>query len=190
MDAYPAAHDAVADALIRGTTLGQNPLKVAADMRGALGVGLDRAFLIARTEELRAFRTASQATYRDAGVTQYKRMATMDDATCIGCLAADGIVQDNDEVFDAHPACRCTMVPIVPGAEVPEWKAAEEWFADQDRGTQLHIMGPGRLDAYESGAVSWSDLYTRRADDVWGGAIVPTNVSDLVMGGTPITQAA
>ena len=189
-DAYPAAHDAVADALIRGVTLGQNPAKVAAEMRDALGVGLDRAFLIARTEELRAFRTAAQDTYREAGVTQYKRMATMDDATCIGCLAADGTVQDNDEVFDAHPACRCTTIPIVPGAEDPTWKSSEEWFAEQDRATQLSIMGPGRLDAWESGAASWSDLSMRTTDDTWGGAIVPRPVSELVTGGTPVAQAA
>jgi SPP1 gp7 family putative phage head morphogenesis protein len=189
-DAYPAAHDAVADALIRGVTLGQNPLKVAAEMRDSLGVGLDRAFLIARTEELRSFRTAAQDTYREAGVTQYKRMATMDDATCIGCLAADGTVQDNDEVFDAHPACRCTTIPIVPGAEDPTWKSSEEWFAEQDRATQLSIMGPGRLDAWESGAASWSDLSMRTTDDTWGGAIVPRPVSELVTGGTPVAQAA
>lgn len=188
--AYPDVHAAVADALIRGVALGQNPIKVAADMRDALGVGLDRAFLIARTEELRAFRTAAQDTYREAGVTQYRRLATMDDRTCIGCLAADGTIQDNDEPMDEHVSGRCTMVPIVPGAEDPTWPSSEDWFKAQDRETQERIMGPGRLEAYESGAASWSDMFMRTDDATWGGAIVPTPLSDLVPGGMPGAKAA
>ncbi len=186
--AYPDVHEAIADALVRGVAIGQNPAKVAAGMRDALGVGLDRAFLIARTEELRAFRTAAQDTYREAGVTQYRRMATLDEATCIGCLAADGEISDNDEVFDAHPACRCTMVPIV-GEELT-WRSSEDWFNAQDHETQVAIMGPGRLEAYESGAASWSDMFMRTDDATWGGAIVPTPLSDLVPGGMPGAKAA
>ena len=189
-EAYPATHEAIADALIRGTALGQNPLKVAAGMRDALGIGLDRAFLIARTEELRAFRTSSQETYKAAGVTQYKRLDTQDDAVCIGCLAADGELQDTEEVYASHPGCRCTAVPIVPGADEPTWRSSEEWFAAQSRETQLTIAGPGRLEALESGAAEWRDLYSRREDDVWGPSIVPANVSDIASGETPGAQAA
>ncbi len=179
-ESYPQTADAIAQAIIDGVALGRSPEVVAREAAAAgLGIPLDRAFLIARTEELRAYRTASQMQYTAAGVTQYRRLATLDEATCIGCLAADGELMDNAEVFDAHPACRCTGVPIVEEATTPEWQSAEDWFNEQDSETQANIMGAGRLDAYESGAASWGDMWTRVDDPVWGGSIVPTNVRDL-----------
>ena len=180
-ESYPKTADAIAQRLIDGMALGKNPEVVAREAtRAGLGIPLDRAFLIARTEELRAYRTASQMQYTSAGITQYRRMATLDGATCIGCLAADGELMDNAEVFDAHPACRCTSIPIVEEATLPEWQSSEDWFNGQDAETQASIMGRGRLDAYESGTASWSDMWTRVDDPVWGGSIVPTNVSALV----------
>lgn len=178
-ESYPSTADAIAQRLISGVALGKNPEVIAREAAGGLGIGLDRAFLIARTEELRAYRTGSQMQYTAAGITQYRRLCTLDEATCIGCLAADGEVMDNADAFDAHPACRCTSVPIVEEATMPAWESSEDWFNRQDADVQASIMGPGRLDAYESGAASWSEMFTRIDDPVWGGSIVPTNVSEL-----------
>jgi SPP1 gp7 family putative phage head morphogenesis protein len=178
-EAYPATVDAIGQALVNGVALGQNPKLVARAMRDAAGIGLDRAFLVARTEELRAFRTATQAQYAAAGVTTYQRVSARDDRVCIGCLAADGEVFETEQSFDDHPACRCVAVCILPGENRAFQSTNESWFNAQDAATQTHIMGPGRLEAYESGAASWSDLWTRTDDPVWGGAIVPTPVSAL-----------
>jgi len=176
-ESYPATADAIGGALVEGVALGRHPSAVAQEMTEASAIGLDRAFLIARTEELRAHRTATQAQYIAAGVTQYQRVATLDDETCIGCLAADGELFDSEQTFDSHPACRCACAPVI---DQPFESRGEDWFNQQDEGTQEHIMGIGRLEAYESGAASWDDMWVRRDDDVWGGAIVPANLSELV----------
>jgi SPP1 gp7 family putative phage head morphogenesis protein len=190
-ESYPQTADTIAQRIVDGVALGRSPDVVARDAADGLGIPLDRAFLVARTEELRAYRTGSQMQYTAAGITQYRRLATLDDATCIGCLAADGEIMDNADAFDAHPACRCTSVPIVEEATMPEWQSSEDWFNAQDAATQEGIMGPGRLEAYESGAASWSDMFTRVDDPVWGGSIVPTNVSDLAgTTGAEVVQAA
>jgi SPP1 gp7 family putative phage head morphogenesis protein len=190
-EAYPAVADAVSQSLVQGVALGINPREVARQASRSLAVGLDRAFLIARTEELRAFRTANQAQYLAAGVERYKRLATKDDRTCIGCLAADGELMATADDFEAHPACRCTSVPVVPGVSEPTWESTQAWFDRQDAATKAKVMGPGRLELYESGDATWGDMWTRRPDETWGGAIVPTNLSDLKAGGgTPLAQAA
>ena len=96
----------------------------------------------------------------------------------MGCLAEDGETYSTPDGFDAHPNCRCAMVPVVPGFE-PEASPAQQWFDSQSEETQLAMMGAGRFELYSSGAVGWSDLSTRTWNDTWGGAIVPTNVGDL-----------
>lgn len=178
-DAYPQVAAQMAQRLANGVALGLNPRVVAAQASGSLGIGLVRALTIARTEELRAYRTASGQTYAANGVSTYKRAATFDDRTCIGCLAADGEEMDSPEIFDAHPNCRCTAIPIVPGAPAPSWTSSESWFGGQDEATQTAIMGPGRLELYNAGEATWSDLWTKTENDTWGGAIVPTLVRDL-----------
>lgn len=111
-EAYPATVDAIGGELVKGVALGLNPKVTARNMRNASSIGLDRAFLVARTEELRSFRTASQAQYIAAGVTRYQRIASLDDRACIGCLAADGEVFETEQTFDDHPAC------LLPGTDV------------------------------------------------------------------------
>jgi len=87
-----------------------------------------------------------------------------------GWYLADGIVVHN---------CRCTAAPILPEQE-PFQSRGEDWFNQQDEATQEQIMGPDRLELYDSDAASWSDMWTRVDDPIWGGAVVPANVGDLV----------
>ena len=177
--AYGDAADAVAARLLAGTAMGTNPRVVAGGAADALGVGLSRILTVARTEQLRAYREPQRDLLNQLGIIQYKRIATQDDRTCIGCLCEDGNLFDTEEIFDAHPNCRCTMVPVVPGVQPPAWQSSEAWFGAQDEATQLSIMGPGRYELYSSGSVGWSDLSAKTWSDEWGGAIVPANVGDL-----------
>lgn len=106
------AKTALEDALI----LGQGPRDVARALRDALGVSLTRALTIARTEMLRAYRTANLASYRENRhiVKGWKWMATLDGRTCASCFAMHGKVFDIDEKFVSHPSCRCTSVAVTP----------------------------------------------------------------------------
>lgn len=106
------AKTALEDALI----LGQGPRDVARALRDALGVSLTRALTIARTEMLRAYRTANLASYKENRhiVKGWKWMATLDKRTCASCFAMHGKVFDIDEEFVSHPNCRCTAAAVTP----------------------------------------------------------------------------
>lgn len=176
--AYVDAADAFASALVEGVGQGLNPRAVADQASRALGIGLDRALTIARTEQLRAYRMGELARIRELGVTRYKRMAAHDSRVCLGCLAADGTEYATED-FDAHPNCRCKLVPFDPEGEVPSWESSEAWFNAQPEAVRLHIMGPGRMELYSSGQATWGEMYRRTWSDEWGGAIVPALVRDL-----------
>jgi SPP1 gp7 family putative phage head morphogenesis protein len=176
---YPAIRDVMTRELIRSVALGRNPRVTAQLVRKATGMGLDRALTIARTEQLRVYREATRESYVSAGVTQYQRIAALDERTCIGCLLADGEILSTESQFDEHCNGRCDLIPIVVGVENPMTESGSDWFSRQDEATQLGILGPGRFDAYKSGSASLSDMATKTHDSVWGSAWVPTNVSAL-----------
>jgi SPP1 gp7 family putative phage head morphogenesis protein len=180
LKAYGDSADEMAARLLSGTARGLNPRLVADQAANALGIALDRALLISRTEMLRGYRDAQLERNEQLGIVQYQRVATYDDRTCLGCLAEDGEVYDTPDGFDAHPNCRCALVPIVPGADqLAPQGAAEAYFRGLSEGEQLQAMGPGRYELWSTGQVGWEDLSTRTWNDTWGGAIVPANVGDL-----------
>lgn len=177
---WPSAVDGLTARLLEAVATGQNPRDTAAAMREGLSTGLDRMLTIARTEQLRAYRTGSLQQYRNSGVvTGYKRICAKQDRTCLGCLAADGEVYDLESEFDAHPNCRCTLVPIVAGMPDTEWETGAEWFEGLDEDTQRAMMGPGIYELWSSGQVDFADLDTTRQDATWGGAVVSTSLSEL-----------
>jgi len=109
--AYPDAMDGIIKQLIQSTALGINPRQTAYNMARGMDMGLDRALTIARTEQLRAFRMASTAQYRESGIVKgFKRLATHDTRTCLACLMSDGEVFDSAEELSDHPNGRC-LVP-------------------------------------------------------------------------------
>lgn len=89
--------------------------------------------------------------------------------------SANGIIAHN-----------CSAVPVIPGIANPVMESGQSWFDRQDEATQLHVMGPGRLAAYKSGAASFKDMATHVHDDTWGGAWVPTPVTNLATGKMPV----
>lgn len=174
-----AVREALMRELIRSVALGRNPKVTAAAMRKATGIGLQRALTIARTEQLRVYREASLESYRNAGVTKYMRISARDSAVCIACLSQDGEVYSTEVSVDDHPQGRCDAIPCPEGVALPTQEPAQAWFDRQPADVQRTIMGPGRLAAYRSGDAPWSELAMHRSDPVWGGAWVPTPLSDL-----------
>lgn len=167
------------NALIDGVSLGLPPAEVARRMADGYGLGLNRALNIARTEQLNAYRRASQAQYIESGVTiGYRRIAQHTATTCMGCIAQDGRFYRNEQDFEEHPRGRCGPIPVVIGAPYPEFETGEEWFLRQPESIQLSMMGPGRFEAFQRG-VAFDEFATRRVSDEWGGSWVPRNVSDL-----------
>jgi SPP1 gp7 family putative phage head morphogenesis protein len=180
MLSWPDAAAGLTQELITGVALGYNPRKTAKMMaQGATG-SLDRMMTIARTEQLRAYRSANLESYRASGVvTQYKRLATHDSRVCAGCLMAEGTVSELSEVMATHPNCRCTMVPIVRGLPSPQWKQGQEWFEEQDQATQMGILGKGKYYAWQNGDFDLSELVTVKPNATWGDTLQTTTLEKL-----------
>ena len=175
----PDALVGMTDALVEGIALGLPPMATAKKMADGFALGLERAFTISRTETLRAYRFASQEQYKTGGVViEYMRIAQHTPTTCAGCLFAEGMIFPTDRTFDAHPNCRCSTIPIVDGAPIPEFEKGEDWFLRQPEDIQRKILGPGKYDAWQQG-VPLSDMVRHVDNDIWGGAFVPARLGDL-----------
>lgn len=178
--AYPDAVNGMMDALVTGLAFGNHPTDVGRKMAEEFGIGLNRALTIARTETLRAYRMGSFEQYRESGVVSgYKRLASHDSRTCIGCLMADGMmIESLDGEFDEHPNGRCTAVPVVIGIPAMEWSNGEQWFIRQAEATQREMLGPQRFEAWKTGT-DLKDMSKFVNDPTWGGSYVPTPVGEL-----------
>jgi SPP1 gp7 family putative phage head morphogenesis protein len=190
-DASRVGPEALADELVRGLALGENPKTVA---RRALRQGLARSFTrmatIARTETLRVYRQTALERYRSSGlVVGYRRVASKSARTCVACLMADGRFYALDEPFDSHPGCRCTLVPVLRTGQPMQWETGQEWFRRQPERVQREMLGPARYDLWRNGQVTLDDLVTRVEDPVWGGALVPTPVRALPGGAEAVRRA-
>lgn len=107
-----ASIEGLTNALVEAVALGYNPRKTARFMADGLAQGLDKALLIARTEQIRVMREATRSGYQQMGVTRYRRHCAKSDRTCVACLALDGKIYKTDMIMDSHPGC------ILPGNEV------------------------------------------------------------------------
>ncbi len=181
-ESYPDAVEGLTTALIRATALGKNPNDTARDMRNGFGVGYNRSINIARTEQLRVYRTAAVQQYKASGVVKgYKRLSARDTRVCLACLMADdGTVYDLDVVFEEHPQGRCTTVPVVSGLPEVEWQNGQNWFMAQSQDDQRAMMGPGAFDAWQSGSFQLGDLVKRVENDTWGTSLQTTPLQELI----------
>ena len=168
-------------ALVNGTALGWNPRRTAKAMTDGLGSTLQRQLTIARSEQLRVYRTSSQRQYEASGVVhRWRRICAHDDRVCAGCLAAEGSEYPTSHTFESHPNCRCSMIPMPDGAPAPTWLAAGNWLATQPEETQRAILGAGRFDIWKDGRVPFDRFAKTTRDATWGGAIVPATLQDLM----------
>lgn len=101
------------DALVEGMMLGYNPRKIAPMIRDALGVQLNRALTISRTEIMRAQRIATEANYNANSdiVKGWTWVADLSSA-CPMCMAEHGTEHPVGEKMSSHPNCRCVETPI------------------------------------------------------------------------------
>lgn len=181
--------EGLSQALVEGIALGYGPRKVARMMAAGLSAGLNKALVIAQTEQVRAYREASRQQYAAMGVQEYQRHCAKSDRTCVACLALDGKKYKIGRIMDSHPRCRCFMVALpppgwqptgeqeerarVPGerARVPEERArAQEWFSGLDEKRQRAILGDRRWELYRDGK-PLSDMVRIKEHPIWGPTI-------------------
>ena len=176
-----AAQD-VGDALTHAVTVGRNPRRTARDIRDALGGDLNRALTIARTEQMRAYRSASLRNYQANSdiLRGWQWRATSSRRTCPVCLAMDGTEHGLDDPFASHQCCRCCPVPLLRDRETPPRETGAEWFANQDAATQRAMLGPGKHDLYKQGKLTLADLVGVKEDARWGKSRYQRSIGDAL----------
>jgi len=155
--------------LLEGVALGRNPRRIGADLRATMGGSKARALTIARTEVLRVYRGAAQDTQRanrDA-IGGWVWVAAIGERTCAMCYAMHGTRHSVDTIFASHPNCRCAPAPI-PRSMAPFVQSGEVAFENLSVESQRRILGPGRYELVQSGAVSLRDVVGERRDPRWG----------------------
>jgi len=171
----------VIDTLVEGVVRGYGPRKTARLIANDLAGGLNKALQIARTEQLRVYRESSLLQYLESGVVRgYKRLSARDKRVCPACLMADGKFYLLSVPFAAHVQCRCVPVPVLFGVDEPMWETGMEWVRRQDPQIQVLILGPGRFEAWIGREFELEDLITETTHEIWGDALVPTPLKELV----------
>ncbi len=163
----------VRDRLLQGLALGYNPRKIAALGRNELGLTEQRLLTISRTEIPRAYRAATLETYRANShlIEGGRWLAAKSFRTCPACLAMDGKVFELEIEPGMHPNCRCTMVPVLIGRELPARQTAAEWLAKQEDADQERVLGKGRHALYKAGEIGPDDWWKWRESDRWGRSV-------------------
>ena len=165
---YPDAIEGLMNALINGMARGLGPGAVAKEMADGMGMGLDRAMLIARTEINRAYRQANIESYRKSNVVGgYMRLVKKATA-CMACLMLDGQRFENKDDFSDHPRGKCIAVPVVKGVAPPTWQKGPEWFRGLSPEQQKAKMGADKFEAWKDGKFKLEDLAKMKHSDVWG----------------------
>ena len=179
----------IATEIKTGIVSGKGPREVARVAQRATGIPLSEALTISRTEINRTHREATRLNYAaNSDIVQgYRRLASKDDKTCMDCIALDGTTYENNEPLDAHPNCRCTMVPDTLtyqdlGLDIPEEarpESGQDWFKKQPESVQRDMMGGRRFDAFQKGKIGLSDLVSVSSNPTWGKSATVKSVKAL-----------
>jgi SPP1 gp7 family putative phage head morphogenesis protein len=184
---------AVADALIEGVALGQNPRVTARTVRTLftenLGSALTDALRMTRTVQIYSYREASRANYvaNSDIVDGWYWYTALDDRTCASCVALHGSgPYPLDEPLNDHYNGRCTMIPAVTGFGNPIEQGGKDYFDSLNEGKQRDLLGKEKYEAYKGGAFEFKDLSTTRADAVYGDMRVETPLWELLGAEPPL----
>lgn len=176
---YGDAVNGLLNALINGLARGLGPVQIARDMADGMGMGLNRALLIARTEAARAYRVGSYKQYRDSKVcTGFYRLVKKETA-CVGCLILDGERFELESEMDDHPRGKCSVLPIIEGVDPPDWEKGKDWFLRQDEGKQRELLGNEKYDLWKEKGFDLSKFAQHSHSDVWGDAPRVATIEEL-----------
>ena len=193
----PEVAGAMMDQLAIGAARGESIPQMRNRLMRTADISRYRAELISRTEVIRASNEAASWTYAqyEGVIKKKRRMATLDDRTCVACLAQDGEEYPLEAMMDDHPMGRCVFAAVTPtwqelGYDLPEppvvrrardpysgenilvkFQDARSWFSSQSQDVQIRMMGRTRWRLWKDGLVDWKHLYGS------GSAITP--VQDL-----------
>lgn len=178
--------------LAAGVAIGRNPRDTARRMRAiSAGSTLARATTIARTETLRAYRTAQTQAYEASPVVDgWVWLSARNARTCSACWAMHGSYHDASEPFPSHPNCRCRAIPRTKSWEElgitgltdtsPTVEPGASAFARLPEYEQREILGPGLHDLYREKRIRLSDTVAMSDSPVWGRSVHKASIADAL----------
>lgn len=177
---WPKSALSMSQALEDGIALGWGPRQTAKAMMTGLEDGLQRVMTIARTEQLRAYRVATNEQYNQSGVVDgWMWVCAKNANVCAACLAMDGTEHPLSEEQGDHPNGGCTSVPIVLG-EKPEWQTGDEWFKTLSEAEQRTILGDAKYEAWDGGkGFEFSQLAQTAHSETWGDSVRVATLGEL-----------
>lgn len=169
----------VADIAVRGVSQSWGPLRTARAMQQAVQtLPASYANQLMRTLQLTTYRDADVAhRLANANILAYQiRIATLDDRTCMACVAQHGEELPLDARIDDHWSGRCTSITVLKGRPAPVIERGEAWFSRQPSARQEAMMGGGAYDAWQAGALQLGDLVHEHHDDLFGRMITEASL--------------
>lgn len=111
---YPETALKATETLVQGMAQGWNPRKTARALADAFAGNFQRALVVARTEQLRAFREVTAQTFaRNADVLDgWYWSSALSATTCPICWGLHGSLHPVSEKMESHVNCRCVAVPL------------------------------------------------------------------------------
>lgn len=89
----------------------------------------NRMITLVQTESAHLAEVATDKAMEHTGVEEWEWLATLEIHTCEICGVLDGQTFAIDDktapIIPAHPNCRCTKVPVIPG-----WRSSSRWQRD------------------------------------------------------------
>lgn len=194
------------EALVAGVGQGLNPRVVGRQVSNALGIGLDRALTIARTEANRAARLATHASYEANSdvIVGWRWVASLGPRTCAACVAMDGTIHPLTETLNDHPNGACQPAPVTRVAqeigheswrrvkdeegnyEVVKGETGATWFERQTPAQQERTLGKPGYAAWKAGKVKLNDFIGEQRSDTFGQSIVQNSLKRML--GTETAQ--
>jgi hypothetical protein len=179
---YPDSVMNLTDALIQGLATGKGPRATAAIMAQSMAGNLDRALLIAITEQNRALRAGSLEQMKQSKVVNgYIRRAQRNGAVCAACLALDGTEQATGDIFKSHPRCHCFAQPKLKYGKTPAFPSGIQWLEKQPESVQKSILGKGKFELFKSGGLDWGQVAKVHNDPTWGPTIRQGTIAEVTL---------
>jgi hypothetical protein len=194
----PGYSDLARNAILNGISKGAGPKTTAGKLRQYVeDMPTAASDTLMRTLQLNSYRDASLAMEQmnSAFITKKIRMATLDDVTCLSCIALDGTEMDPGEEIDDHYNGRCYAYYVVPGGdETPDQRQADsepgnrnfipyqtgsDWFDSLSPERQAEqssfASSPAKLAAYQDG-IPLSAFVGDHEDSVFGHQFVENSL--------------
>jgi len=173
----------VRDAAIRGSISGWGPEKTAREIRGLVeGIPANVANAMMRTLQLTSLRDA-QVMHRMANAAILRdqiRLATLDDRTCMACIALHGKHYPLEQRIDDHWNGRCTSITVLKRDQPPNIQSGQMWFNSLSPAQQRAHMGDAAYEAWKAGKVQLSEFAAKTDDPVFGSMVREASLSGLL----------